>query len=245
MKLRLLVASLAALSVSAALAQTAPANRPAAVPAPAATAAPDKATLAYAMGYDFGRRLAETAPGMDVSAIVRALQDGYAKRNPTIEAAKLGQAMTAFQQQMEAKAKAEFERASRENKAKSDAALAANRVKPGVVTLPGGIQYRILEAGSGVKPTLNSTIDMHYGGTLATTGQEFIRSFSQPKPLTGKVSDLPWTGMREIILQMPVGSRWEVYLPADKAWGNGPESMRSGPGPNQVLILDIKLIAVK
>lgn len=245
MKLRLLVALMATLSVSTSMAQTAPAARPAAVPAPAAAAAPDKATLAYAMGYDFGRRLADTAPGMDISAIVRALQDGYAKRNPTIDAEKLGQAMNAFQQQLETKAKADFEKASRENKAKSDAALAANRVKPGVTTLPSGIQYRILEAGAGAKPTLNSTVEMHYGGTLATTGQEFIRSFSQPKPLTGKVSDLPWAGMREIMLQMPSGSRWEVYLPAEKAWGNGVDSMRSGPGPNQALILDIKLISVK
>jgi len=241
MKLRLLVACVAALCVGAALAQTSPS-----VPAPAAPAtAPDKATLAYALGYDYGRRLADSAPGLDVTAMVRAMQDGYAKRTPTMDATKLGQAMASFQQQLEAKAKADFEKVSRENKAKSDAAMAANRVKPGVTTLPGGVQYRIVEVGTGPKPTLNSTVEMHYGGSLATTGQEFIRSFSQPKPLTGKVSDLPWIGMREAILMMPAGSRWEVYVPAEKAWGNGPDSLRSGPGPNQALILDIKLFSVK
>ena len=239
MKLRLLVACVAALGMGSVMAQSSPA-----VPAPAA-AAPDKPTLAYALGYDYGRRLADTAPGLDVAAMVRALQDGYAKRTPTVDAEKLGQAMTTFQQQLEAKAKAEFEQASRENKAKSDAALAANRVKPGVTTLPGGVQYRIIEAGTGAKPTLNSTVELHYGASLATTGQEFIRTFSQPKPLSGKVSDLPWPGMREALLLMPAGSRWEVYVPADKAWGNGPESLRNGPGPNQALILDIKLFSVK
>lgn len=240
MKLRLLVASLAALGMGAVFAQTS-----APVPAPTATAAPDKPTLAYALGYDYGRRLADSAPGLDAATMTRALQDGYAKRQPTVDTEKLGQAMNAFQAQLEAKARADFEKASRENKAKSDAALAANRVKPGVTTLPSGIQYRIIEAGNGARPTLNSTIEMHYGASLASTGQEFIRSFSQPKPLTGKVSELPWAGMREAILLMPAGSRWEVHVPADKAFGNGPESLRGGPGPNQALVLEIKLFSVK
>ena len=193
MKLRLLVACVAALGVGTVLAQAAPP-----VPAPAAANAPlDKATLAYALGYDYGRRLADTAPGLDANALIRAMQDGYAKRNPTIDAEKLGQTMETFQKQLEAKAKADFEKVSRENKAKSDAAMAANKVKPGVTTLPSGVQYRIVEVGTGAKPTLNSTVEMHYGGTLASNGQEFIRSFSQPKPLSGKVSDMPWAGMRE------------------------------------------------
>lgn len=241
MKLRVLVACMAALVAGTALAQTPPT-----VPAPAPAAAPDKATLAYALGYDFGRRLADSAPGLDVATVNRAVLDGYAKRTPTVEATKLGQAMLGFQQQLEAKAKADFERAARENKTKSDAVMAANRVKPGVTTLPSGIQYRIVEAGTGVKPTLNSTVEMHYGASVASTGQEFARSFSQPKPLLGKISELPWTGLREVMLLMPAGSRWEVYLPAEKAFGNGAGSIPpNGPGPQQAIILDIKLFTVK
>lgn len=242
MKFQLLSVVLASVLASGAMAQTAPAT----ATAPAASGPIDKAALAYALGYDFGRNLADQAPGLDVAAITRALQDGYAKKQPTIAPEKLQSTVEAFQKQRTAQAKAEFEKVSRDNKVKSDAAIAANKSKPGVVTLPNGIQYKVVEAGAGAKPNPNSTVEFNFSGALASDGKVFISTFANVKPVSGKLSavaNLP--GMLEVMQMMPVGARWQILLPPDKAWGNGPESLRGGPGPNQAVFLDIKLISVK
>jgi peptidylprolyl isomerase len=243
MKFRLVSAVLASVLATGAMAQTAPAAKPA---APVASGPVDKAALAYALGYDFGRGLADQAPGLDVMAINRAIQDGYAKKQPAIAPEKLQATVTAYQKQRETQAKAEFEKVSRENKAKSDAAIASNKTKPGVISLPSGIQYKVIEAGAGAKPTINSTVEFNFSGALASTGQVFASTFANVKPVTGKlgeVANLP--GMKEVMQMMPTGARWQVLLPPEKAWGNGPESLRGGPGPNQAVFLDVKLISVK
>ncbi len=249
MKLQLISAILASAMATGASAQTtaaAPAAKPASPAATAAMANIDKATLAYAFGYEFGRNLSDQAPGLDIMAISRALQDGYAKKQPAIAPEKLQSTVETFQKQREAQAKIEFDRVSRENKAKSDAALAENKAKPGVVTLPSGIQYKVLEAGAGAKPTPNSTVDFNFSGALASNGQVFASTFANVKPVSGKLSQMAsLPGMLEVMQMMPTGARWQVMLPPEKAWGNGPESLRGGPGPNQAIVLDIKLISVK
>lgn len=243
MKFRLISAVLASVVATGAMAQTAPAAKPA---APVASGPVDKAALAYALGYDFGRGLADQAPGLDVMALNRAIQDGYAKKQPTIAPEKLQATVAAYQKQREAQAKADFEKISRENKSKSDAAIAANKAKPGVITLPSGIQYKVVEAGAGAKPTLNSTVEFNFSGALASSGQVFASTFANVKPVSGKLSEaVSLPGMQEIMQMMPTGARWQILLPSEKAWGNGPESLRGGPGPNQAVFLDIKLISVK
>jgi peptidylprolyl isomerase len=243
MKFRLISAVLASVVATGAMAQTAPAAKPA---APVASGPVDKAALAYALGYDFGRGLADQAPGLDVMAINRAIQDGYAKKQPTIAPEKLQATVAAYQQQRETQAKAEFEKVSRENKAKSDAAIASNKSKPGVISLPSGIQYKVVEAGTGAKPTANSTVEFNFSGALASTGQVFASTFANVKPVTGKLSEVAnLPGMKEIMQMMPAGARWQILLPSEKAWGNGPDSLRGGPGPNQAVFLDVKLISVK
>ncbi|KFN41318.1 FKBP-type peptidyl-prolyl cis-trans isomerase N-terminal domain-containing protein [Arenimonas oryziterrae] len=241
MKLRFLAATLAALALSsgAALAQTAPA---AATPA-AAPAASDKTTLSYAIGYDMARDLAERKVDLDINTLIRAVQDGYAKRPPTMPADKLGAALQAFQQKMAQQEKDQFDRITRENKAKSDAFLAANKAKTGVTTLASGVQYRIIESGTGAKPTAASTVQVHLRGSIST-GQEFANTYSvaNAQPASFKVSDFPLKGIKEALLMMPVGSRWEVFLPSDQAYGNDP---RSPIGPAQAVVFDIKLVGSK
>ena len=237
MKLRLLAASMAAFALSsgAVLAQSA-------TPAPAAAPA-DKTTLSYAIGYDMGRDLAERKVDLDVNTMVRALQEGYSKKPPTMPGDKLAAALGAFQKKMAEQERANFERVSRENKAKSDAFLAANKAKPGVTVLPSGVQYRIIEPATGAKPTAASTVSGHLRGSIST-GQEFANTYStaNAQPATFKLGEFPLAGVKEAILMMPVGSRWEVYIPADKAYGNDP---RSPIGPGQAIVFDIKLVSSK
>lgn len=240
MKLRLLAATLAAFALTsgAALAQTA---KPATAAAPAAPA--DKNTLSYAIGYDMARDLAERKVDLDVATLVRGIQEGYAKKPPTMPGEKLAAALNQFQKKMAEQERANFERVSRENKTKSEAFLTANRSKPGVTVLPSGVQYRVIEPGSGAKPTMASTVAVHLRGSLSS-GQEFANTYStaNAQPATFKVSEFPLAGVKEAIALMSVGSRWEVFIPAEKAYGNDP---RSPIGPAQAIVFDIKLISSK
>ena len=236
MKLRLLAATLAAMTLVAgsAFAQTTP--------------APNKNDLSYALGYDLGRNLVESGEAVDVNTVVKAVQEGYAKKEPTVPVAQLRTAVEVMQKRQMEKAKAEFEKASAANKTKSDAFLAQNKAKSGVQSLPGGVQYRVIEAGSGAKPTQASNVTLQYKGAL-TDGRVFVDTFSPqpgqttaPAPMAIKVSDIPLAGLRDALLQMPAGARWEVVMPADKAYGNTPQSP---VGPNQAVVFDVKLISSK
>lgn len=240
MKLRLLAAMAAlALASGAALAQSAPAA-PAAAAAPAPT---DKATLSYAIGYDMARDLAERNVDLDLATLKRGIEEGYAKKPPTMDGQKLAAALSGFQKRMADQERAEFERIARENTTKSNAFLTANKSKPGVTVLPSGVQYKVIDPGTGAKPTASSTVTVHLRGSIST-GQEFANTYSANKaqPVEFKVSEFPIAGVREALALMPVGSRWEVYIPADKAYGNEP---RSPIGPGQAVVFDIKLIGSK
>ena len=236
MKLRLLAASLAALTLVAgsAFAQTTP--------------APNKNDLSYALGYDLGRNLVESGEAVDINTVIKALQEGYGKKEPTVAVTQLRTAVEAMQKRQMEKAKAAFDKASAENKTKSDAFLAQNKAKAGVQSLPGGVQYRVLEAGSGAKPNQASEVTLQYKGAL-TDGRVFVDTFSPqpgqttaPAPMAIKVSEIPLVGLRDALLQMPAGARWEVVMPVDKAYGNTPQSP---VGPNQAVVFDVKLISSK
>jgi len=244
MKLRLLAAAVAAFGLTAglAVAQTAPPAAPA-QPAPAPVAA-NKPVLSYAIGYDLGKDLATQSVDVDIAAVIRGLQEGFAKKNPGAYPAEQMEAqLAALQQRMAAQARSEFERVAGENKRRSDAFMASTRSKPGVTALPNGILYRVIEPGSGAKPTDASTVRIHYRGSIST-GQEFANTYAQanPTPASFQVGNFPIVGVREILKLMPSGARWEVFLPADQAFGNDP---RSPVGPGQALVFDIKLEGVQ
>jgi peptidylprolyl isomerase len=235
MKLRLLAAAMAVFVTGGVVAQSAP--------APATAPATDKATLSYAIGYDMARDLAERKVDLDTATLIRGFNEGYAKKPPSMPAEKLQAALTSFQKRMADMERANFEKVSKENKTKSDAFLAANRAKPGVTVLPTGVQYRVIEPGNGAKPTNASTVSVHLRGSIST-GQEFANTYStaNAQPASFKVSEFPLAGVREAIVMMPMGSRWEVYIPAAKAYGDDP---RSPIGPSQAIVFDIKLVSSK
>lgn len=232
MKLRLLAVALAAMTLTGTAA--------------AQDTTSEKGKLSYALGYDLGRNLIESGEGIDVNTVVKAVQDGYAKKEPTVPVAQLRTAVESMQQRQLAKAKAAFEKASVENKTKSEAFLAQNKAKAGVKTLPSGVQYRVVETGTGAKPTQTSDVQIQYKGNIPN-GPTFVDTFVAQEgkpagPVPMKVSQIPLVGLREALTMMPTGSRWEVVLPADKAYGNTPQSPI---GPNQAVVFDVKLVSVK
>lgn len=226
MMLRWTVAMLAATSMSVAVAQD---------------TTSEKGKLSYAIGYEIGRDFVDKQMDVDIATVLRAIQDGHAKRNPSVSEADMRAALEAMQAKMLEQAKSEFERVSAENKTKSDAFLAQNRSKTGVVTLPSGIQYRVIEEGTGSRPAPSSSVQIHFRGSLHD-GREFASTYTGNQPVSMQVSENPIPGLREVLPLMKQGSRWEIFLPPDQGYGNTP---RSPVGPNQAVVFDVKLVDVK
>lgn len=231
MKLRLLAAATAALLLAAGSAA-------------AQDTSTEKGKLSYALGYQTGADLAQlTARGeaLDVNAVVKGLQDAYAKKQPAVSGEQLKAAVEAMQKRLAEKAKAEFDRMAAENKTKSDAFLAQNKGKAGVKMLPSGAQYRVIENGTGAKPTMASTVQLEVAGPFPWGERpQQARPASQIPAV--KVSEIEMAAMREALMQMPAGSKWEITLPPDKAYGADP---RSGFPPNVAVQFEVKLVSVK
>ena len=207
----------------------------------------EKGKLSYYFGYDYGNNLAElTARGeqLVIASVVKGLQDAYAKKQPAITAEQLKPAVEAFQKREQGRAqaaKAEYEKVAAENKTRSDQFMAANKAKAGVQTLPSGVQYRILETGTGAKPTQASTVELQVAGAYPF-GQRPSEARPPQQMKDVKVSAIEMQAMRDVLLQMPVGSKWEVALPPDKAYGADP---RTGFPPNVAVVFEIKLVSAK
>ena len=237
MKLRLLAAcTLAALALTAGSAS-------------AQDTTSDKGKLSYALGYRAGVEIARVAASgeqVDTATVMKAFQDAVGRKEPTIAREQLGMALQGLQDRMVARAKAELDKRVAENKTQGEAFLAANKGKPGVKVLPSGVQYRVIESGSGPKATQNNLVTIELKSTLpdgtVIDDTSVPKEGQQPGPYTGQVSQIALPGLREVLQQMPTGSRWEVVLPAASAYGTNIE--RSGEMTNQVLIFNIKLLSI-
>jgi peptidylprolyl isomerase len=229
MKLRSLTAAFVATALLAgsALAQTTP--------------APNKNDLSYALGYKTGIDLNESGESIDLNTVIKALQDAYAKKEPTVPIAQLRAAMETMQKRGQEKAKAAFEKAAVDNKVKSTAFMAQNKSKAGVQSLPSGVQYRVIEAGSGAKPTANSTVALEFSGPFPL-GQHPAEARKPSQIPAVKIKDVEMQGMRDTLLLMPAGAKWEIALPPEKAYGADP---RTGFPPNLAVVFEVKLVSVK
>ena len=127
------------------------------------------------------------------------------------------------------------------NKSEGDAFLAANKAKDGVVTLPSGLQYKILKEGSGPKPTAADSVVCNYKGTLLN-GTEFDSSYKRGQPATFPVGQVI-RGWTEALQLMPVGSKWELFVPAELAYG--PRSPGGEIGPNSTLVFEVELLSIQ
>ena len=200
----------------------------------------EKGKLSYAIGYQIGKDFTERKMDVDVNTVIRAVQDAYGKRTPAISEEKMREILTAFQTKMMTEAKAEYDKVAATNKANATRFMSENKTKKGIVVLPSGLQYRVIEEGTGRKPAPTSEVTVHYRGSL-TNGFEFDSSFARGVPAKFKV-DSVIDGWKEVLPMMKVGDHWQVFLPPEKAYG-----MRGQPpiGPNEALVFDIKLVDVK
>ncbi|MCW8807213.1 MAG: FKBP-type peptidyl-prolyl cis-trans isomerase [Rhodanobacter sp.] len=207
-----------------------------------ATVKMDKAKLSYAIGYQIGSQFADGKPDVDIPTLQRAIQDAYAKRQPVVSMQVMQQQLRTLQQQMHADAMAEFKRIAAQNAQKSAAFMAHNRLQPGVVQLPSGIQYSVIKSGRGtVSPTVTSRVVVNYRGMLID-GTEFDSTWAHGAPVTFIVNAvLP--GWKDVIPRMHVGDRWKVVIPSRLAYGEEGELPRIGP--NEALVFEIELLDIK
>jgi peptidylprolyl isomerase len=228
MKLRFLAAAVAALTLSAGMAV-------------AQDTTSEKGKLSYALGYDLGRSSADSGEALDINSIIKGLQDGFAKRDPGVPVDQLRAAVQNMQQRQTAKAKANWDKAAAENTTKSNQFLAQYRGTTGVRTLPGGAMYRVMQNGNGARPNANSTVQLQVMGPFPW-GQRPQQAPPTPQTTSMKINEVELVAMREVLTNMNAGAKWEVVLPADKAYGADP---RTGFPPNVAVQFEVQLVAVQ
>jgi len=201
----------------------------------------DKEKASYALGMNIGRGLSKQPVDVDATAVARGLKDALSGGKTLLTDEEAAAALATLQDQVKKATEAKMEEVAAENKKAGDAFLAENKTKDGVVTLPSGLQYKILTAGTGPKPTATDTVVCQYKGTLLD-GTEFDSSYKRGQPATFAVGRIikGWTEALEL---MPVGSKWQLFIPADLAYGE-----RGAGGvipPNATLIFEVELVSIQ
>ncbi len=198
--------------------------------------------ISYTMGAGFAERVRGDDLELDVSAFAAGMRDVMEEKELRMTQEQMMQEMQAFQTRQMQKMQAAQEKAAEDNKAAGEAFLAENANKEGVVTTASGLQYKVLSEGSGEKPTLEDTVEVHYKGTLLD-GTEFDSSYKRDATVSFPVKGVI-AGWTEALQLMPVGSKWQLFIPSDLAYG--PQGAGRGPiGPNATLIFEVELIDIK
>jgi FKBP-type peptidyl-prolyl cis-trans isomerase FklB len=218
---------------------TTAAKKPATAAAPLTT---QKQKASYAIGANLGRGLRRDGVDVDPAIIARGIRDAFAGGKLQLTDDEMKAVLTTLTAEMKKKQDAEVAAVSEANKKEGETFLAANKSKEGVVALPDGLQYKILTPGNGPKPTATDTVVANYKGTLIN-GTEFDSSYKRGQPVTFPVGQVI-KGWTEVLQLMPVGSKWEVYIPSDLAYG--PQGPGRGPiGPNETLVFEIELVSIQ
>jgi FKBP-type peptidyl-prolyl cis-trans isomerase FklB len=197
--------------------------------------------LSYSIGSDLGKNFKRQGIDINSTVMAKGIQDGMTGGTLLLTEQQMKDVLNKFQKDLMAKRTAEFNKKSEENKTKGDAFLIQNKAKSGVVTLADGLQYKIITTGKGAKPTKEDTVTVEYKGQLIN-GEVFDSTEKSGKPATFKLSQVI-PGWTEALQLMTAGSTWEIYVPANLAYGS--RSVGGPIGPNETLIFNIHLISVK
>ena len=200
-----------------------------------------KDKVSYALGMNLGTNLHKQSVEVDPTIVLRGLKDALAggKMLQTEDEARA--ALTQLQTEVRNKQQEKMKVAGEMNKKESVEFLAANKTKEGVVTLPSGLQYKILTEGTGAKPTASDTVVCNYRGTLIS-GAEFDSSYKRGQPASFPVNGVI-KGWTEALQLMPVGSKWQLYVPAELGYGERGAGTDIGPGAT--LIFEVELLSIQ
>ena len=200
-----------------------------------------KDKLSYAIGLNIGRSLQKDDIGVDPEIVAQGFKDALTGGKTLLTDDEAKAAIVALQADLRKKQEETMKSAGEANKKQGDAFLAANKAKEGVVTLPSGLQYKIVTPGTGPKPAATDTVVCNYRGTLID-GTEFDSSYKRGQPATFPVGQVI-PGWTEALQLMPVGSKWQLFIPPDLAYGE--RSPSPVIGVNSTLIFDIELLSIQ
>lgn len=214
-------------------------NAGAAAPASAAVALESEMQkVSYIMGTNIGGQIKGEAFEVDIPSLTLGLSDAVAGNEPKLSEDEVKAVIEAFQAKMMAEQETNAKLVAESNIKEGEVFLAENAKKDGVVVLESGLQYKILEAGTGAIPAPENTVEVHYKGTLLD-GSEFDSSFKRGVPAQfGVTQVIP--GWVEALQLMKEGAKWELYVPAELAYGPG--GTGGLIGPNQTLIFEVELL---
>ncbi len=206
-----------------------------------------KEKASYALGMNVGKgleaNLRQQSVEVDQSILLRGMKDALAGGKTLLTEDEMKAALTQLQTEMRAKQEEKMKLAAEANKKAGEEFLAANKTKEGVVTLPSGLQYKILTEGTGPKPAATDTVSCNYRGTLLD-GKEFDSSYKRGQPLSIQVNGVI-KGWTEALQLMPVGSKWQLFIPSDLGYGDRGADPRSGIGPGAALIFEVEVLAIQ
>jgi len=201
----------------------------------------DKDKLSYALGMSIARQLALRDVVVDPAVFARGLNDALFGGRTLLTEDQANAAIATMDAEWKRRQWDARVKQGEESGKAGKAFLADNAKKEGVVTLPSGLQYRVLKAGTGRKPTDDDTVDVNYRGMLLD-GVEFDSSFRAGKPATFPLASVI-PGWREALKLMPVGSTWQLFVPPQLGYGEKGNGITIGP--NTTLVFEVELVGIK
>lgn len=194
----------------------------------------------YGIGMDMANALKTQSIDINLDVFMQGFKDRYKDEATLMTQEDIQKMLTELNQEKQAEQQATQDKVAEENKTKGEAFLAENKSKEGVVALDSGLQYKVITQGKGPKPKNTDTVTFHYKGSLID-GSVFDESYGRGEPATLRVDQLI-PGWIEALQLMPVGSKWELFVPGVLAYGARP----GGPGgPNSTLIFEVELLEIK
>jgi FKBP-type peptidyl-prolyl cis-trans isomerase len=203
------------------------------------TDAEKMAKVSYAIGFFNGSSFKRDDINVKTDDFMKGLKDGLSGANPTMTEDDMKALLMAFGQELRTKMIEKAKIQGEENKKKGDEFLAANAKKEGVKTTASGLEYKVIKEGTGPTPKATDTVRVNYRGTTID-GKEFDSSYKRNEPTEFAVNAVI-PGWTEALQLMKVGSKYELYIPANLAYG---EQAPSTIGPNQVLIFEVELLDI-
>lgn len=203
-------------------------------------------SVSYSIGLSIGKSSTQDSLNLNPDLLAAGIRDAVAKK-PMLTDSQTQNVMNAFNQRMMEKQQAKMmqmqdsmRKAGEGNKTAGEKFLAENKTKPGVVTLPSGLQYQVITEGTGPMPKSTDEVKVHYRGTTID-GTVFDSSIDRGEPVTfGVTGVIP--GWSEALQLMKVGSKWKLFIPAELAYGANPPDQKIGP--NSVLLFDVELLEI-
>jgi len=195
----------------------------------------------YTIGNNIAKNLKRQSVEVNFKFLVKGMEDGLSGDRTLLTAQEMQEVMRLFQAALRKKQEKESQVAGEKNKVEGTAFLAENKGKEGVQTTASGLQYKVIKAGEGPKPKATDTVEVHYRGTLID-GTEFDSSYSRGQPATFQANRVI-KGWVEALQLMPVGSKWQLFIPSDLAYGT--RGAGGDIGPNATLIFEVELLSIK